>query len=204
MKRRASDPMIPVSGPGSENSIMASLDSIVGLESFLRTRWISQSAISFSGTFRMPKDMVAALIVLSSSESSLRASPNFRLTILDRSACSTFVIPTFNMFCDGSNPNTADDEDVDLYRAAAFPSNIATSAVPVAKSRILTVSPLFSLFVNISPSAPTTSFTNRCLHDMSKFNAKARFMKSYRVAIKSNMEPVPWSDAGDDTVALRN
>mmetsp|Transcript_39131 Transcript_39131/g.66705 ORF Transcript_39131/g.66705 Transcript_39131/m.66705 type:complete len:201 (+) Transcript_39131:442-1044(+) len=200
MNRRAMDPNNPESGPGSENSIMASLEEpmvVVASSFFFNTRWISHSAISFSGTFRIPKDMVAAFIVLSSSESSLRASPNFRLTILDKLACSTLSIPTFNIFCDGSNPNTVDDDErvVDdddfVYLSAAFPSSIATSAVPVAKSRIVTVSPFFALFVNISPSAPTTSLTNRCLHDISKFNARARFMKSYRVAIKSNMEPVP-------------
>ena len=202
MNRRATDPRNPVSGPGSENSNIPSLL----LPSFFITLQISHRAFSFSGTLRIPKDIVAASKSLVRRPTRFRASPMSRVTISSRFRSLILSLPTEIIFCDGSTPRTWVRDAVAAADAslAALASRIATSAVPVARSNILLVLALLLSFsrVNRSP-LEVTALTISTLHAVSMLRARARLIKSYRVAMRSNMLPDPKLAGGGPYVTER-
>eukprot|EP00617_Octactis_speculum_P003756 CAMPEP_0185775286 /NCGR_PEP_ID=MMETSP1174-20130828/81529_1 /TAXON_ID=35687 /ORGANISM="Dictyocha speculum, Strain CCMP1381" /LENGTH=155 /DNA_ID=CAMNT_0028462809 /DNA_START=365 /DNA_END=832 /DNA_ORIENTATION=+ len=115
------------SGPsgGSENSRTAT--RAPGFATLI----ISLSADSRSGILRMPKEMHTLSNVFE-GYSIACASPWIRVTVLDRSAAATFSRPISSIFAEGSSPVTFAPR-LDASRDIM----IATSAVPVARSRTL-------------------------------------------------------------------
>mmetsp|Transcript_41681 Transcript_41681/g.61190 ORF Transcript_41681/g.61190 Transcript_41681/m.61190 type:complete len:224 (-) Transcript_41681:206-877(-) len=195
IKNLATYPKTPYSGPGSENSKIANLPT-----SFFSTRCISHNATdrSSAGTFRMPKAMVIPSKVLSPNLLRSRESPISSEMNWSNMRSASFSLPTPIIFWEGSTPIISTEFSNPFFSIAlviSCPNKIATSAVPVAKSKMF-----FFPSSRASPSmnnvASITSFTMTRLQDVSMFSANTLLIMSYRGAMLLNMDPVPKSVGG--------
>mmetsp|Transcript_30228 Transcript_30228/g.69293 ORF Transcript_30228/g.69293 Transcript_30228/m.69293 type:complete len:212 (+) Transcript_30228:388-1023(+) len=176
MKDRASRFIIEVPS-GSLNSRIAILPapaapSTATEEGLTSTRWISQRTASRSITLRMPKAIVATLNDSDRSSFKSRASPIRSVTASPYPRRTTFSLPMPIIDAEGSTPRTLPPAPLasGLVPSPAFFSssanNIATSAVPVAKSKMASSADIFS------------SRTIRRRQDVSRLRARTRFIRS--------------------------